>query len=333
MLKSNIHEKILDSATMPFENCHASYLAVLPNGEVLVVFFAGTREGADDVTIWGARRVNGAWSAPFEIVNDGDVPHWNPVLMIHERELLLYYKVGKPIQDWMTRIVRSQDNGVTWSASAELVTGDRGGRGPVRNKIIVLSNGTWLAPASTEAGIWASFVDRSEDQGKSWVRSCDIRIPELEQVRPNFKQKRGIIQPTLWESAPGQVHMLLRSSEGHIYRSDSTDGGYTWCDAYETELPNNNSGIDVVRLPNGALVLCYNPVGLNWGARTPICVTVSRDNGQTWGEELVLENADGEFSYPAIIAEGNEIYLTYTWKRTNIAFHQLTYTEKEKEKE
>ena len=30
-----------------------------------------------------------------------------------------------------------------------------------------------------------------------------------------------------------------------------------------------------------------------------------------------------EFSYPAIIAEGNEVYITYTWKRKTIAFWHI----------
>ena len=41
--------------------------------------------------------------------------------------------------------------------------GDRGGRGPVKNKVIVLSDGTWLAGASLEPDAWDVFVDRSGD--------------------------------------------------------------------------------------------------------------------------------------------------------------------------
>jgi len=98
----------------------------------------------------------------------------------------------------------------------------------------------------------------------------DSDIPVTDQ---SFKGK-GVIQPTLWESEPGKVHMLLRSTESKIYRSDSSDGGKTWCTAYPTELPNNNSGIDLTRLQNGNLVLAYNPVEKDWGARTPLGETL-----------------------------------------------------------
>ena len=134
---------------------------------------------------------------------------------------------------------------------------------------------------------------------------------------------RGVIQPTLWESSPGTVHMLLRSTEGSIYRSDSTDGGVSWCPPYDTGLPNNNSGIDLDRLPNGWLVLACNPVADNWGARTPMSLLVSRDNGVSWDKLLDLDSGKGEFAYPAVVASGPQLHVTYTWKRENIAYWQI----------
>ena len=133
----------------------------------------------------------------------------------------------------------------------------------------------------------------------------------------------GIIQPSLWESAPGHVHMLLRSTRGQAYRSDSSDDGQSWSEAYATTLPNNNSGLDLVRLEDGRLVLAYNPVAGNWGRRTPLSLAGSADNGATWTRLLDLETEEGEFSYPAIIAAGSNVHVTYTWNRTNIIHHRF----------
>src|SRR5699024_2043312 len=99
-----------------------------------------------------------------------------------------------------------------------------------------------------EYGYWDAFVDISYDKGKTWVKSETVPIE-------HYEGDKGIIQPTLWESEPSHVHMLLRSSRSSIYRSDSKDGGKTWSPAYATSLPNNNSGIDVVKLEDGTLVL------------------------------------------------------------------------------
>ena len=117
--------------------------------------------------------------------------------------------------------------------------------------------------------------------------------------------------------------MLLRSTEGKIYRSDSQDGGRTWTDAYATELPNNNSGIDMIRAENGRLFLVYNPIGVNWGERTPISLAVSKDGGESWEKLRDLSSGDGEFAYPAIIQDEEFIYITYTYKRKNIAFWKI----------
>ncbi|TCL64250.1 putative neuraminidase [Hydrogenispora ethanolica] len=337
MLKTVTREFVF-TGKMPFECCHASHLTLLPGGDVLAAWFGGSREGADDVAIWSARRSGGQWTPPVQVAAEAGLPHWNPVLFTRpDGTVWLFYKVGRLLKEWSTRLKISQDNGLTWTEPVELVPGDRGGRGPVRNKLIVLSDGSWLAPASTEDGIWKAFADRSIDQGETWRKSNEIRIASLHEgadmeirsdipVSEQSFRGRGVIQPTLWESEPGRVHMLLRSTEGRIYRSDSADFGRTWSEAYPTGLPNNNSGIDLVKLQDGVLALIFNPVGLNWGPRTPLVLATSSDNGRTWGNDLVLEAGEGEYSYPAIIAAADRVYLTYTWKRERIVFGELHYT-------
>lgn len=310
-----------------FPECHASTLVLLDkDDEVLAAWFGGTHEKHLDVAIWVARREGGKWSEPVKAADMQDIPHWNPVLFRDDNgKVYLFYKVGKIIPEWYTMLTTSDDNGITWTEPEELVKGDIGGRGPVKNKPIKLTNGSWLGPASIElGGRWNAFVDISADNGKTWTKSNLVPI-DHEKL-----QGKGIIQPTLWESSPGKVHMLLRSTEGHIYRSDSEDGGWTWSKAYPTELPNNNSGIDLVKMENGNLVLVYNPVKGNWAARTPIVCSISRDNGLTWEDTFVLDHNeapiddnDGEFSYPAIVSKGNYVYITYTWKRKTIAFWKL----------
>ncbi len=124
--------------------------------------------------------------------------------------------------------------------------------------------------------------------------------------------------------------MFLRSTSSRIFRSDSKDGGKTWCMAYDTGLPNNNSGIDLVRMASGDIVLVYNPrenlPNFRKGPRTPLSVAVSKDNGETFTHLLDLETEAGNFSYPAIITnEKNEVLITYTWNRETIAFAQFMY--------
>ena len=305
----------------PFRECHASSLVRLENGQFLVVWFGGTKEKDPDVGIWLSKGYTGQWSAPRQVAKIRDDAHWNPVLFSDGKgTVYLFFKVSKEIANWATWMTCSKDGGDSWSEPVELVKGDSGGRGPVRNKPIQLSDGSWLAGASHEEGLWNVFADRSEDNGKTWLATPYVALD-----RSDFNGK-GVIQPTLWESAPGVVHMLVRSTNGKIYRSDSKDYGRTWCALYATDMPNNNSGIDLVKLAGGTLVLAYNPVSGNWASRALLNIAISKNNGLTWHKNIPLENdpnEKSEYSYPAIIHYDNRIALTYTWKRQRIVFWEF----------
>ncbi|MEO8473358.1 MAG: sialidase family protein [Chryseolinea sp.] len=301
----------------PFAQGHASTVVETNDHKYLVAWFGGTHEKHDDVGIWLSKGRPSKWSRPIEVAKIREDPHWNPVLFkTSSGEIILYFKVGKVIDAWETWFITSSNNGESWSSPQELVKNDKGGRGPVRNKPIVLSNGSWIAGASNEKkGIWNAFVDRSEDQGLHWTASQYLRLDRRDIVG------EGVIQPTLWESSPGNVHMLLRSSSGYICRSDSPDYGKTWSKIYKTSLPNPNSGIDVTKLSDGRLALVYNKDNKNWGERTPLSLAISADNGKTWPTQLDIENGvkGDEFSYPAVISVSDTVIVTYTWKRQNIA--------------
>lgn len=321
-----------------FRNCHASTIVKTEEGGFLVAYFGGWKEGSPDMSIWLSRFSNGGWSVPEKAFSSYGHPHWNPVLHREGSRIWLFYKVGAAVSSWVTRWACSEDDGRTWSTPRDLVAGDNRPRGPVRNKVLVLSNGTWAAPGSIEGEkYWDSFVDLSSDRGETWTMAP---IP-LEHLSPARNEKPvwegllndalwktdldavfswdGVIQPTLWESSPGHIHAFMRTTRGSAFRSDSVDFGKTWCPAYATSIPNNNSGLDIIRMKDGTLVLASNPVSGNWTLRSPLSLSVSEDNGTTFSPpSLNLETDSGEYSYPAIIRDGDELHVTYTWNREGI---------------
>ena len=313
----------------PFAECHASTIVQTADGSLLCAWFGGTEEKDPDVSIWISRFDGEGWSEPARTAKVGDTAHWNPVLFRDENDtIFLFFKVGVAEVSWQTYWMQSADNGVTWSEPAELVPGDVGGRGPVKNKPIILSDGAWLAPASTEVKqgrkeIWKAFADRSLDNGVTWQRSADFAVPE--EGGRDYRGP-GAIQPTFWQSPPGHVHALLRTGAGVVWRTDSEDGGLTWSEVRATELPNNNSGIDALHLGDGRVLLVYNPVGRNWGARTPLDLAVSVDDCMTWRTIAHLEDdpdQDSEYSYPAIVRTTDGIAISYTWQRERIRCWQI----------
>lgn len=297
-----------------FENqCHASTIVSLDDGSLIAAWFWGSKEGNSDVGIWMSRFHDNEWGEIYEAARVMDAPHWNPVLFRDpDRGIFLFFKVGPKIPTWRTFWMRSRDGGVNWTKPEELVPGDKGGRGPVKNKPIILSDGSWLAPASTEKDGWNAFADRSEDGGETWIRSENFDMSD------EIFSGKGAIQPTFWESDPGHVHALLRTQSGVMARVDSEDYGRTWSKAYAAGLPNNNSGIDALGLEDGKVLLVYNPVSENWGPRHPLNLALSRDNGQTWEDLVSLESEEGEFSYPSIVRTPEGVAIVYTWKRKSI---------------
>ncbi|WP_186790639.1 exo-alpha-sialidase, partial [Salmonella enterica] len=209
-------------------------------------------------------------------------------------------KAGSDVHVWKTWFITSSDRGFTWSTPAPLVNDDILPRGPVKNKLLLASNGAWIAPGSIESPErWRAFVDRSSDEGKHWSISFVPLEPDnaisgtnvalwdgikkgrlWECCLENLLRWDGVIQPTLWESSPGHIHMLLRSTRGAIFRSDSIDYGATWSVARATSLPNNNSGIDLVSMQDGTLILALNPVNGNWGKRYPLSLIASQDRSE-----------------------------------------------------
>ena len=304
------HEKIFENA--PFKECHASTVVLLDGDRKLCAWFGGEKEGKNDVRIWYSRQDGDIWSAPEAIPAVADLPHWNPVLFeTAEGEITLFYKVGESVPLWKTFFTVTRDGGKTWSAPRELIPCDESdGRGPVKNKPLRHSSGVLLAPASTERGMWRCFIDRFD--GEKWEK-CPIP------VTPESESSLHMIQPTLWEDESG-VHALMRSRNGYVYRSDSQDGGKTWCQAYPTQLENNNSGIDCAKTESGDLALVLNPVPRG---RTPLSLFISRDSGATFEKLSDLETAPGEYSYPAVVTRGNKLFITYTHDRKSVAYAEI----------
>jgi len=290
-----------------FRSCHASTIVEVEPGKFLAAWFGGTAEGKGDVKIWLARFDSKQWSKPEIIAQAEGVPCWNPVLFLsNSGTLFLWYKAGPNPMSWTAFVRRSHDKGVTFGKPEQYPAGLLG---PIRAKPIQTADGTILAGSSVESyRAWTSWLERSRDDGKTWMRFGPIAVPD---------HPFGIIQPTLHQTKDGTLIALCRSRGlGVVCRSESNDGGETWSPAKPTELPNPGSGIDVLKLKSGNLVLIYNHTKIS---RSPLNLARSTDDGKTWKAMKVLEDQPGEYSYPAIIQSADGmLQMTYTWNRTHI---------------
>ena len=315
-----------------YPSCHAATIVDLPNGNLLAAWFAGTHEGHPDVAIWLAGFDGARWSEPKKVADEPDIPLWNPVLFLDAEDAVwLFYKVAPIIPAWTGAHIRSNDGGVTWSLPVAMPAGLLG---PAKNKPIILNNGNILCGTSSESWrAWSCWAEVSSDGGRTWTKHGPVHAPDREaergdQMSANWdtvshqlvlpQEHAGVIQPTVWEYAPGRLKMLMRSTRrvGVVCASTSDDYGRTWSPAVPTDLPNPNSGLDAVRLSDGRVVLACNPTR---EGRSPLSFLVSEDDGATWRQRLDVETGPGEFSYPSIIQASNGwVHLVYTYRREHI---------------
>ena len=330
--------------TAPFASPHAATIVETRRGDLVSAYFGGTYERNPDCCIWVniKKKGKGEWSAPI-LAADGMVDGvktacWNPVLTeMPNGELWLFYKVGKSVADWTGWLAKSKDGGRTWSKGEKLP--DRF-LGPIKNKPLLLNN-KLICGSSTENNGWRFHVEIYDLKTKEWqyvgpvesTRAYPTDIaptPEGSDI-PVEGTKRPIdcIQPSILQLKDGRLQVLMRTRNGKIATSFSSDEGQTWEPVTLTDIPNNQSGTDAVTLRDGRHVLIYNNFetlpGTKKGPRTPLSLAVSDDDGKTWRHVLTLEDSPvGQYSYPSII-EGRDgtLHMVYTWRRKRVAYKQV----------
>jgi predicted neuraminidase len=302
--------------TAPFPSCHASTIVETKTG-LVAAWFGGTGERNPDVGIWVSRHDGTKWSPVVEVANgvqaDGKTrePTWNPVLFQpKDGPLLLFYKAGPSPSRWWGMLITTDNAGQTWSRPRRLPDEILG---PIKDKPVMLADGTLLCPSSTEHDGWRIHMEMTRDLGVTWTKTGPL----------NDWREFGAIQPTILIHPGNRLQALCRSRQGRITECWSEDGGKTWSPMKATELPNPNSGIDAVTLKDGRHLLVYNPVTRG---RWPLVVAASKD-GKGWETVATLEDQPGEFSYPAIIqSRDGLVHVTHTWRRQKIRHVMLDPT-------
>jgi predicted neuraminidase len=304
----------------PYPQCHASTIAETSPGKLVAAWFGGTRERDPDVCIWVARYENGKWLEGTQVADGVQpsgprLPTWNPVLFqAPGGPLILFYKVGPSPSTWWGMFKTSTDGGQTWSDATRLPDKVLG---PIKNKPVVLADGSWLAGSSTEGeGGWRVHFERSSDKGKTW---------EIVGPIDNGPDDLGAIQPSVLTYRDGRLQAMCRTRNGVIGSTWSRDNGKTWSALEKTTVPNPNSGTDAVTLSDGRQLLVYNhsappPERPTKGLRYPLDVAASSD-GIEWKHVLVLEDEPigNGYAYPAVIqASDGLVHITYTFDRVRI---------------
>jgi predicted neuraminidase len=276
-----------DAVRYPYN--HAATIVELEGGDLLVAWGAGSRELGPDTQIVASRRSASTktWSAPAVIADKPDRADANPVLFTETSGAVHLFHVEMFGETFcLGRVVEriSRDGAATWGEpriALEAVCT------MVKNKPLRTSTGRWVLPAYQEAIYQSQFW--TSDDGVKWTASS----PLLTLLNNN-------LQPSVVECSDGTLLALMRcAGNGRFtWEGRSSDGGKSWSLKDRCDLPNPNSGLDMVRLADGKIVLIYNPSKTD---RTPISAAISTDDGKTWSVARTIESGDPQLSYPAVI--------------------------------
>lgn len=289
-------------------SCHCASLCELPDGDLLAVWYAGQREGLPDSALLQARYsvADSQWTAPETIVDTPGLSDGNAILFTTPQGRLWLLHTVIQRHGWDTVLAywrQSTNGGLTWS-EPRLFDPEEGMM--FRCRPLSLAGGRLLIPAYDEKD-WSSFMYLSDDDGFTWQRSGRLSVGE------------GCIQPAVVERGAGKLLAYMRcgSRTGHIWQASSADGGTTWGACEAVDLPNPNSGLDLIRLASGELLLAAN---LTTNSRSPLHLALSEDEGQTWPYRLMVAHDPGaEFSYPQLLQDSRGVcHLLYTWRRERI---------------
>ena len=195
---------------------------------------------------------------------------------------------------------RSTDDGETWGD--QLILTPLPGKPHVHNdKLIQLSTGRVLAATAISiaptpgghSGVVA-FSFYSDDQGYTWHKSTNV-VNSL----PIEAQ-----EPAVVELKDGRLLMMCRTYNRFVLRSYSSDQGVTWSEGepvHELALPNNSSALNLDRIPSTGDLIMLRCAGGEGSNRTPFVSVISRDEGNTWESERVIQgDPEEDYGYPSL---------------------------------
>lgn len=271
---------------------HAASVTTLPDGRLLSVWFAGSREGARDVRIVGAYYdpVSRNWGPEQVMATIDDTRRalgrfvrklGNPVVsQAPDGKLWLFY-VSVSVGGWGGSAINamvSMDGGTTWSAPQRLVTS------PFFN-ISTLVKGTpfYYRDGSMGLPVYHEFLGKFGEL---------LRLDTEGQVRDKIRISRGnkSLQPVIVAAGPTEAAVLLRYAGGapkRLLTSHTSDGGRHWQSPRKAQVPNSNAAVSAVRMPDGNILGVMNDLD---AGRYSLSLLISRDDGSTWRQLTHLDD-------------------------------------------
>jgi predicted neuraminidase len=173
-----------------------------------------------------------------------------------------------------------------------------------KNKAVIISDRI-IVPLYSD-GFGCTLFAMTDDLGQTWQFSNPV-IGSIGIQATIGISKTGGLSAYLRDNGPPPKRMQVTSS---------SDGGYSWSIAKDTNIPNPGAGFDMATLESGEWIMIYNETE---SGRHDLTVAISDDEGISWKWKRKIEFDDrGEqataYHYPAIIqGAGGLIHTVYSY--------------------
>ena len=300
---------------------HAASAVELTDGSIRSYWFGGTREGAQDVSIWSSRWdiETKTWDPPTIALD----PRWlenttelnlrklgNPVAYRSPNGPVELFVVGVSMGGWSGSAIyhlTSDDEGATFSSPRRLTSSPFFNISTlVKGAILETSEGGIIIPAYHE------FIEK-------YPISIHLDAERKITYLTPYREAEGQIQPWIVPSKNGSELLLRDASD--------TQRVHTFANAQLTALniPNPNSAVAAITLAEGTLLACNDleegrhqlhlylrkPGESQWKFLHEVEVPSSEDDDQGINKP--------RYSYPWLMQTAQkELHLFYTWNRREI---------------
>ena len=313
---------------------HAASLIALKDDAVRAFWFAGSREGAPDVSIYSSvydpKSTN--WSAPTVVMDrisaEKGLSRYiaklgNPVpARLPDGRLQLFF-VTVSLGGWAgssISAITSDDEGLTWSNPKRLISS------PLLNlSTLVKSPGITFADGLLGVPAYHEWIGRFGEF---------LRVDAGQVIdKRRMSSGRSAIQPLLFANDAQDATAYFRQTRSagmpkQIPVSHTQNAGQSWRQTEDLAIANPNSAVAGLALKSGARILALNNIE---SGRYRLVLLMSDPKVGQWQTIEVLEDDESlpdaqrkEFSYPYLVTvDGDDAHLVYTWDRKKIRHRYL----------
>ena len=290
----------------------------LRNGDIAVVFYAGYGHvsAPNEAYPKGGRICmvrstdeGKTWSKPVTIF-DNDEDNRDPhISQLKDGTIIvsffsLIFPTNQPRQGTGPWLIRSVDNGLTWTPTAQVVpvNGPWYCSAPVRE----LPDESLLLPVyymvrkDTDIKAWGGVI-RSNDKGKTWGNVVPIG------ERANLP----LAAETDFIILKNKTFLAALRAQGSVpmHYATSTDQGVTWSAVKSIGFMGHSPSF--TRLRSGAIILTYRGFTNSDVRSAYTALRISFDEGQTWQGPYRVDQTTGAYPSTVELKDGTVLVVYY----------------------